>query len=50
MLVQEMLDYAKEKIKTCENMIEFSKTTRLDKGLLRVNEQLLDFYKNRSCP
>ena len=46
MLIQEMLDYAKKKIKDCEELIEFSKTTKVDRELLRVNEQILDFYKS----
>ena len=42
----EMIVYAKRKIKECEAMVELSKSNKLDIVILRVNKEMLDFYKS----
>ena len=42
----EMIVYTKRKIKTCEEMVEFSKSNEVDKAILRANKEMLDYYKS----
>ena len=46
MTTEEMLEYANHQIETCEGMVKFFLTQKVDREALRINATMLDFYKS----
>lgn len=44
MKLENMIDYANARIKACNDLLELSKVQKMDKILLNVNQECLDFY------